>query len=382
MLNDELPKSNELFYNYKILNSLQTNQQNIIELIMNNNNFEVNLCFYSINTSGCKPFIQFYFIREINYNSGVKYLLTLPCFDYKNLRSINNTNYMMDYIMTYVYSIFPEISENNNCEYKGYYAVEDRAFMFINLTPCKLIIDDIRKNSKISIVLEKEIYCGKIFDNYIDFKIRNFFLSNNEIFNLYDEKNNIYEKPDIWFVGKENHQLQFTYTFGVSKDINGIFGPYYYFTTYKNILRQNSQSQNSKNNIINFRNNKENKINGGIIRFAIFTGNILVKFNLENDKIDESIIKKQKIEYEIENSNDRIEALTLKITDYDGLWSNNYDSVYVGNINLDNGFEMKNTPILAIKDYSQQIPLSYHFISELLENDYVNNISSHKHEML
>ena len=60
--------------------------------------------------------------------------------------------------------------------------------------------------------------------------------------------------------------------------------------------------------------------------------------------------------------------MTLRITDYDGNWAKNYDSVYIGDIELDNGEKMKNTPIYVVKKYEQQISLSYHFINT--NNDY------------
>ena len=58
------------------------------------------------------------------------------------------------------------------------------------------------------------------------------------------------------------------------------------------------------------------------------------------------------------------EVLTMKISDHDGKWSEYYDSVFLGKIELDNGFYFKNAPIIVLKDYHQQIPLSYHYIDK------------------
>ena len=55
------------------------------------------------------------------------------------------------------------------------------------------------------------------------------------------------------------------------------------------------------------------------------------------------------------------ERLTMRISDYDGKWAQNFDSCYLGHIELDNGKYLKNTPIIVVKDYNQQIPLSYHY---------------------
>ena len=57
------------------------------------------------------------------------------------------------------------------------------------------------------------------------------------------------------------------------------------------------------------------------------------------------------------------EQLTVRITDYDGLWSRNYDSCFIGNIKLDNGDILQDTPIFVVKKYEQHYSLSYHLIN-------------------
>ena len=96
------------------------------------------------------------------------------------------------------------------------------------------------------------------------------------------------------------------------------------------------------------------------MRFALFLGRMKVVENLPNDEIDISEIKKERINDVSLDKN--IELLTMRISDHDGKWSNFYDSVFLGKIELDNGEHLKNTPIYVLKDYEQQIPLSYHFI--------------------
>jgi hypothetical protein len=56
--------------------------------------------------------------------------------------------------------------------------------------------------------------------------------------------------------------------------------------------------------------------------------------------------------------------MTLRISDHDGLWKQNYDSVYLGNLELDDGNNLKNSPIYVIKDYYNHTPLSYHYIDK------------------
>ena len=62
----------------------------------------------------------------------------------------------------------------------------------------------------------------------------------------------------------------------------------------------------------------------------------------------------------------------MRISDHVGKWGENYDSVFLGKIELDNGEYLKNTPIYVLKEYEQQIPLSYHFIDKIHLNDLYN----------
>ena len=74
-----------------------------------------------------------------------------------------------------------------------------------------------------------------------------------------------------------------------------------------------------------------------------------------------------------ENVNQQLERLTMRITDYDGKWAEKYDSIHLGQLVLDND-EILNKQITAVKEYEQQIPLSYHYINKrtLLSGDSTN----------
>ena len=56
----------------------------------------------------------------------------------------------------------------------------------------------------------------------------------------------------------------------------------------------------------------------------------------------------------------KYESLTSRITDYDGRWSEYYDSVYLGYIKLDNGAVLKDTPCIVVKSFTQYKILSLH----------------------
>jgi len=83
--------------------------------------------------------------------------------------------------------------------------------------------------------------------------------------------------------------------------------------------------------------------------------------NCPNDPADESETKQQRL------SDDRVdtklEQLTMRISDHDGRWAENYDSVYLGPVELDDGTYF-HCNLLAVKNYNQQIPLSYHYVDK------------------
>ena len=159
---------------------------------------------------------------------------------------------------------------------------------------------------------------------------------------LTDKNNNKYEIPKACYVSSTNTMVNFTFVFGVSKRIEkntAILGQYYYFTDYDNCTKNNNDGD-------------------GVIRVAVFLGKTLVKLNLPNDPIDESTTKREQLDIKQRH---KYERMTMRITDYDGTWSTNYDSVYLGCIELDNGDLLQNSPMIVVKRYDQHVPLSYLF---------------------
>ena len=57
--------------------------------------------------------------------------------------------------------------------------------------------------------------------------------------------------------------------------------------------------------------------------------------NLPNDESDNSDIKKERLEDPDLDKN--MEILIMRISDHDGKWTENYDSAFLGKIELDNG---------------------------------------------
>ena len=344
------------YYYYKGLDKLEYNFDNILKSNKINNFY---ICGYKINNEYIYPFIEFLF-----NNDPIDDTLSLPFLN----KFEGSSSTIISKIISLMYLIFSNIELDDKYEYKGSFYYKNNLYLFFNFTECKLHINSVYKKSQIWAVLVDEIINIKNVCNIkINSKITEFFVCNKDFIFLEDQNNNLYEIPCITYVGREVSRLNFTYVFGVSKtDNNEIFGAYSYFTDFKNAIRQGGWSANEKHEKNYGKLVTETEygkyINGGIVRFAIFVGSMKVVLNHPEDPNDDSLIKESKINNY--NNNDTYEKLTMRITDYDGKWAENYDCVFVGNIELDNGEKMKNTPIYAIKKYDQQAPLSYHYIDK------------------
>jgi hypothetical protein len=365
--NEEYNPEKPLYYNYAIKNFLIKDYN----LFHDTNEYsKIILCVYTINRSGKYPFVQYLLSNDGFDNLR---LPVLPIF------SALNKDVLISYPKVFLSGILQieAFEEFNKCvEFDGYYEFEKKLYLFFDVTEYNLNIDNIYSSSPITFVLIDEIINHRSMCNIpITKETIDFFIKNSSIDYLYDENNDAYEIPIVGFTGKSTPQkLNFIYTFGESaKNKSEILGSYYYFTNFKNAIRQGGWSNNYKPeysyNQLTTDNEFGRYIKGGIVRFALFTGNTKYIENMPNDPIDESDIKKQRMNDKSLDQNYEIQ--TLRISDYDGIWAKTYNSAYLGNIELDDGSYLKEIPMIVLKEYKQQIPLSYHYIDKKkLDNKY------------
>jgi hypothetical protein len=181
---------------------------------------------------------------------------------------------------------------------------------------------------------------------------------------LTDEANNQYEAPIVGFVGKPTeNKLKFTSLFGESPRTQmARLGPHYYFTDFKNAVQQ-SDKYDCDGGV-------KSAKKRGIVRFALFMGETKYIENAIEDQNDSSAIKQEMLK---DSSLDKMkEMLCLRISDHDGMWAKQYDSAYLAELELDNGSFLDDVPMMVIKEYNQQVPLSYHFLNnyKLKDNIY------------
>jgi len=329
------------YYNYKGKSRLTL--YNKKELFEYN---DINICAYMVNNEKKYPFQQFLLKKSI-----MDFGLTFPMLQiFNNLKK----NELVEYTKVCLFGLLGLDNYelfNYSIQFDGFYEYNNSLYLFFDLTKNNLQFCPTYSNSLLWLALIDEIVNHKNICNIqINEIITQLFRENQDLCFLIDENNENYDLPIISYNAHPEKQLNYTYIFGQLKDTKyKILGPHYYFKDYYNAYEEAGSliKDNSKM---------------GIVRFAIFIGNVKYIENYPNDPVDESEIKKQRLQDQ--NLDQNIERLTMRITDHDGKWADNYDSVYLGNLELDDG-NLLNKQLVVVKEYEQQMPLSYHLINKI-----------------
>jgi len=338
--NDYTPIESK-YYNYKGKNSM------FLYLTDNINIFnKLYICAYKVNNTENTPFLNILLHKKKQDD-----ILKLPEINkFKEFDAVE----LINYCKIYMFGLFMLSNLNNfveMCLFNGFYIFENNLYMFFDISSCKINMTNTYSNSTLWFAIIDEIVNHvNVCNIKVDDNVKNLFAINDELCFLTDENNECYELPIIGFNGTTKSKVNFKYIFGEPiQNKNAILGPYYYFTDLKNVFKDEK--------------------NECIVRFVLFIGNVKYIENIINDPIDDSEIKKQRLkDYNLDQN---MERLTLRISDHDGLWAESFDSVYLGqHTELDNGEYFKNTPIIVIKKYDQQIPLSYHYINKNTPEQY------------
>lgn len=343
-------------YEYKAVNNLLSDPIDISLYLQNkfpltDEKKLVHLCIYQVISGNYNPFLNFLMQKNTNHDTVD---LSFPSMSLTNSMMFENDFFLdntVEYVQLLLMTKFIDVNEEDIIV-NGVYEHGSNTYVFIDVTKCKIDIYDIyAKNHLWFCLIDEIVNSGHICNIKINSNVSDFFIENKDFMFLHDtESGKKYETPVVAYAGKELSKLNFTYIFGVTKaDNQSIMGPYYYFTNYKNALVQSST-------IIN-ENGKYKK--GGIVRFAIFLGKLFVKLNNVYDDVDMSETKMERL---TDNKLSHLyEQLTNRISDHNGTWDEDYDSVYLPNIVLDNGEHLKESVTYVLKNYNQQHSLSYHY---------------------
>jgi hypothetical protein len=272
----------------------------------------VNIVPYSINKRGKYPFMEFILNKNREFFKGdVVDELKFYRFFYMNSIDIHeNSNTLLNANFRHV---LKDKTIDFNKYYKGYVKENNTIYLFYDCT-------EINKDSTVTnlysmwITLSKEIYNKYSCDVPIDSEVVDFFNKNCGLLYLKDDEGHPYELPDVGFTGSTFKKAEFRSVFSnMASTTEDIFGPYYYFTSYKHAI-EDAKEEKSKNikSIINY---------GGMNRYAIFKGKSISFYDYSN--VDENNSEKD--------------------------WTLDSDSIYIENL-------------VALKKYEQHVPISYHLV--------------------
>ena len=310
-----------------------------------NEKTKINICAYQINKSGLYPFLQF-FMRKFKMNENNPDVVSFIQFECtKEMNIISKCNDILNVILLSYMKI-------GHYDYKGFKIFNNEVFMYYDLSECQIGTHRLNRNDDLWLVLVDEIVNYNSICNFqIDSHVVNYFQKNNDSFFLKNKNGNYIETPIVAYNYALENQIKFISVFGTIRlhDENAVMGPYYYFTNYEKAVEKN----------------KDVKENGGIVRFALFTGNMKVPLNLPQDKPDESEKTLALLMSDSSTITPEYKKIRnmLRISDRDASWVHNYDSIYIGNMYFDDGTVNEDSPYWVVKTYEQQIPLTYHMLN-------------------
>ena len=315
--------------------------------ILLNNEFKniekLNLCIYNITTTLKYPLINYYLQKGTKNDLEFPFILT------------NNINLnFYDFILKYFNYIGIKIDDIERF-IKGYYLYNSQYYLFIDFTEEK-------SKNKLNEIYET-LYVDELINthNKYETKINDdvciFFINNLQFVYLSDLYNKNYEIPVVLYMDLYNEEKNFCLAFNKFRSTKRkLLGSAYYFTTYNGSIC--NINENEPFNTMNINNKKSY-----VARVILFLGKQNVLLNYPNDKIDNSDCKKdllmsgRKYEkyicYEGLRNHRYFERMNLKISDYDSLWMDEYDSVYLGILKLDDDTYIHNHPLWIVKSTEQ-----------------------------
>lgn len=307
---------------------------------------QVHICAYHINQKHKHPFLEYFLFKNTKENGDS---LHFPRFEYTN--SVNTVTKGLAVIELLSMSYY----KSAKYVFNGYTNDDNNLYLFFDCSGLELDgFKMSRMNDLWMVTMDEIINQQKVCNFSIEHEVLEFFYNNVDLIFLKDcETGEIYENPTVLYAGCSRKELEFTTTFGVSSSGNdALMGNYYYFTDYKNAVK--------KAGWLN-----EPMGCGGLIRCAVFLGKMKVLLNNQDDNVDESKLTQEMLLSNDENSGEHKNIkLLMRVSDRDGLWTENYDSVYLGKLDLDDGSVFNESPLWVVKSYEQQVVLSSQIIDK------------------
>ena len=330
----EFDSMNPIKYYYYPIEFLNKDIENI------SINKKINMCIFTVNTEISKPFLLFL----LHNNKGN--------FDWPYFTSKKNVKSECEDKLINLQIL-------NDTEFSGYIEKDDEIFVFYKLIDNFDYDQNIKSTTPFWFTTMFEIlFCRRVLYYKVESSVYSIFIKERRLQYLLDKNNLYYQIPLIMFNGVPSHKLDFYLQAGLLKaSISASQGPYYYFANYLRAAKFASwnvmggyKEQESGGEIITD-NEFGRYIKGGIIRFIVYPGKTKVIMNRpwdeKNKQTDKSEMSEEK----------------KKVYDTKGNWVNDYDSVLLGPVNVDNK-TLHNGVSLTVKSFYQYKSLSYHYLDK------------------
>ena len=338
--------------NYLAVEALQTRIENVKRNFYNLQ--RVHLCIYNINQTGEKPFIEYLLYKyNSSYSSDYKNTLCFPFIEYKSEYNDN----IIEKCSERMKQIISDLDVKYT--YKGYLYDSSEMYVFFNVDffSRQLTIGDFAINLN-NFTHEVEYILSTVYEivnlkSVINYKILPhvvlFFNNFSDFIDIFDDNMKKYETPIIMYNGYSTEHVNYRLFMGPSRMSSlALFGPYYYYSSLNKAIVYGVWDNFIKENTKLYSNKYGKYKNGSLLRYAIFEKKKIIKMNNKTDEIDKSLTSTQMIK---ENNSFK---KTQRVSDRDGLWTSEYDSIYVGK-HKDFKGEM-----LAIKNSNSATLLSIH----------------------
>ena len=296
----------------------------------------------------------YYCIYHKNKHDFLEYILEK---DNKNIMTLPKTYIQKKYLFDESKKFIKTIPLMRHYKIDGYLLYKKDIFVFVNAEK-----DD--ASNKMNYIKETNTYWWvcvdeiinqkKILYFVIDKSIISLFLHYPQMCFLYDEYEEPTEIPTILYFGTYYKFLNYAYSIGLPGQTSRYmkYGSYfYYLTDYTSSIRYAGWTV--------VRNNEDKNIDkygrfeqGGIIRSAVFLKDTKYFLNRPYDKNDTSKISMDK------------DKKFIKMTDYNGDWSNKYNSVYSGITRIVEDDRFTNIPMFVIRNFNQIHSLSVHIVDK------------------
>ena len=288
------------------------------------------ICIYTIQTKkSINPYLLY-----LLYNDNEKFIF--PYFQYDGGELSNICNEKVSSILDCPY------------KFKGFLKQDKHIYSFYEIENDSYIPSLIEKKDEWWFTLIYEIcYLKKILYFDIEQSVVNCFTNNLFLTLLYDNNNVSHEVPIPLYKGSYKDELKYLFSFGSHKSISSksLHGQHYYYYSYNSACRYGLWTIDFKENKPYTDNNYGRYIEGGIVRYAIFVGNIKVFINTNTEDNSSNILDKYK-----------------KISDNKGFWAHDYESVFIGDLIIDQHSHIGYR--YTIKSNDQIDTLSYHYLDK------------------